>query len=695
MAQLIHQRYQFIQTLGAKNNGQVTLVGDTQQAGHPSYVLRQMHLPLKNPRQREFCLLLLHKQAQKLAQLSYDASVAHLRDHFVDGDYFYLVEEYIPGYSLEQKLSAGKRYSAKQAWQLVQELLKILEFVHSHDVIHRNIKPDRIIYRQTDHRIVLVGFGFFREIIYQTARQQALTALPLDPSVTAYMAPEQVAGKSQPNTDLYSVGLIAIQALTGLDAATIAQSLTPEMPAVPAWATKLALTPSAIAFLKKLAQPSLAQRYRSATAALQSMSPAGLLGSSLPPSSPPAAQLAPPLDPPPNGQSPPVRVKGKPLPPPPKPASSLVPVTPARPLPAKATAAAPTAPVSTESLAPTIAASPARTEPKPPRRQPPRVIWGLGVLGLTVLVILLVGQVPQRLVALYWLTRGAQHQAAADWDGALTAYDRVLDWRPGQPQAYFHRGQVYQSLGDNQAALDDLTTAIATENAHTAQAYYQRGNIRFAVGDYEGALADYTATLEREPTHAKAHVNRGTVYAALGKEPHALADYNQAVALAPDFAPAYLNRCLSRSNLGDQEGAIADCNQAINLRPTHPLAYQNRGLARRRLGDFQGAIADYNVAIELDAQDADPFYNRGLARQDLGDFQGAIADFTAAMVLDPEHVLVYYDRGLAYRATGQLELARRDLQAAAQHCLELGRVRCYEDARYALTTLDRAPEPAE
>jgi tetratricopeptide (TPR) repeat protein len=105
---------------------------------------------------------------------------------------------------------------------------------------------------------------------------------------------------------------------------------------------------------------------------------------------------------------------------------------------------------------------------------------------------------------------------------------------------------------------------------------------------------------------------------------------------------------------------------------------------RRRLNDFQGAIQDYNIAIQIDPTSPHPYYNRGLARQDLGDLTGAMADLSKAIALDPEYLFAFYDRGLLQARMGRPEQAITDLETAAQQCLDLGRVQCYEDARYQI-----------
>jgi len=343
-----------------------------------------------------------------------------------------------------------------------------------------------------------------------------------------------------------------------------------------------------------------------------------------------------------------------------------------------------------KSAAEKIAARPSR--PRPPKRPMRRwhgarkaLLWtGIGVVGL--LCVVLMGGWPQTLMARYFLEEGALQSRAGKERKAIAAYSRALTWKPKDAIAYYQRGMAYSRLDERSAALADLTKAIHL-SPENGEAYYQRGNLRLKLGDVRGAKDDYTQAIDLTSNLPQSYVNRGSARAALGDEEGAIADYTQALKRNPKLAAAYLNRCLSRSNLKRLQGALEDCSRAIDLRPNDSRAYQNRGLTHRRLEQFQRAIEDYNIAIQLDPNDSEPYYNRGLTRDDLGDKRGAIADYSQAIERNPQHLLAYYDRGEAYRALGDRDRAIQDFQQAAQHCLDLGKLDCYQDAQYQIEKL--------
>lgn len=699
MAQLLNQRYQFIQSLGVGSLGRTVLAGDTQKPGHPPCVLKELPLPSSNPKTLEFSLVLLKKKADHLRNVGKHPQIPQILDYFYEDQSFYLVEEYVQSTSLANKLADGQSLPPQQVIQLLQAVLPILDFIHQQGVIHRSLRPNSVLYRQSDQEIVLAGFGIFKEIHYQIFRQQGQSSPPLTNEVTAYIAPEQAIGKPIPTSDIYALGVIAMQALTGQTAQEIVQiSTTPrETPWEKLWVESSSL----LDVLKKMIHPSAGRRYQSATAVLNALEPLATL-----------THIATPKNGSLNGHhrngkvqdeatlsgseslstsSPPEK---RPPPPPRSPRSKRIrtkvqgPQVNEKDRNTDAIAASSPTPSSKPTPdTPSTHASEAPTD-SPMRKTPTR----LRMMGLGLLILFLTGgllmylRVPHKILGGYWLNQGLAQGEQGDWQTALESYNQALRWQPDNATLHYEKGKAHKSLEDRQAALDAFSTAIA-KDPQLEEAHYQRANVRYSMGDYEGAATDFDAALAVNPDNIKAYVNRGNTQAALGNEPQALADYNQAIERDEDFAPAYLSRCLSRSNLDDHTGALEDCNRAINLRPTHTFAYLNRGLVRRRLNDHEGAIADYNIAIELDDQDPEPFYNRGLARQDLGDLPGAIADFSAALELDPEHLMVYYDRGQAHAESGDMTAAQQDLKEAAQRCLSEGRLICYQDAQQAIQSL--------
>lgn len=631
--QLLGGRYKFIKVLGSDPQGHTYLVSDNQQPENSRCVVKRLKLPSKNPRTLKFLLLLLKKKAGSLQKIGKHDQIPQILSFFEENQVFYLVEEFIPGLSLADDLIPGHAWSETQVTQLLQEVLEILVVVHSWGLIHRCLKPSNLIRRQADGSWVLTGFGVFKQIRAEILRSQGPYTNGSDNGAAAYVPDEPVESQKPFHLDLYALGMIGIQALTGLSAVELhglQQSRTPHQPHLP-WHHLAQVSPELTAILDKMVHFNAEQRYQLAAEVQQDLQSYQVnLGQNH------LAQIF-----------------------------AEVPVT---------------------------VLTPADAPPGSPHGK--RRLWPVGLMAGA--IALLAGawftRLPQTLLAVHLLRQGQEYGQQGSEDQAIARYTQAIQNSPSDA-AYYNRGLAHYRLGNYQAALDDLTQAIQLD-PNNASSYYARANMRLELGDQQGAIADYTESIQRDGTAASAYVNRGSARADLGDDEGAINDYSQALQIDPTLVPAYLNRCLSRSNVEEHQQAIADCTQAINLQPNSVLAYQNRGLVRRRIGELTGAIADFNIAIRLDPSDADPYYNRGLAREELGDQQGAIADYTAAIEHNKNHPFAYYDRGLVRVRVGEETGAIADLEQSAKLCLDAGRMGCYNDAQYYLNQLQPTPPPS-
>lgn len=614
MRKLLGGQYQFIQVLGSSDLGCTYLAADVRISGHPKCVVKRHPLDKTNPRSRQIMLNLLHQKAKILEELTQHDRIPAILNYFSDREAFYLVQEFVPGHPLSTEMQPGYCLPERQGIYFLEEMLKILDFAHKHGAIHRSIKPSNIIRRHLDGKLLLVDFALVQEISTPDSEKQGIEAKNL-----IYIPLEQKAGQIQSNSDLYALGMILIQALTGLSA----EDLAVRKRAVEAkydscevfWPRSLRLQPQLRQILNKMVHPDYTQRYPNAAAVLADLEALR------------------------HGQ--PLRI-------------SKAKITP----------------------------------PQLPFKAHSGNKWmAIGLSLVSLLAIALVANIPQTFRIHYWLDRAQTEVQIGDDEAAIATYTRILQQQPDRETAYFNRGMAYLRLENWQAALADFSDAIAL-NPNSTQAYYQRGNVRFNLGDSTGAQQDYTAALERDRSFVKAYINRGSTHAALGQEKQAIADYTAAIELDETSAAAYLNRCLSYSNVGQQDNAIADCTTAINLRPNHPYSYQNRGLAYYRQQNWQRAIANFNIAIQLDPEDAESYYNRGLTRAKIGDWSGAIEDYSSTIQRSPHHLLAYYDLGLAYGELGDRTAARKNLQTAAEICLDAGKLDCYRDALYQIEQLE-------
>ncbi len=129
----------------------------------------------------------------------------------IDEQYFYLVQEFIDGQDLEQELLSKGAFSEKEVTEILQEVLKILDFVHHNGSIHRDIKPSNIM-RNNNGLLYLLDFGAVKIVTSNVSN-------PLAKSTGIYSMgfapPEQMAGAQVfPSTDFYALAVTCVTLLT-------------------------------------------------------------------------------------------------------------------------------------------------------------------------------------------------------------------------------------------------------------------------------------------------------------------------------------------------------------------------------------------------------------------------------------------------------------------------------------------------
>ncbi|MEL6468107.1 MAG: D-alanyl-D-alanine carboxypeptidase family protein [Cyanobacteria bacterium J06623_4] len=132
---------------------------------------------------------------------------------------FYIVQEHLSGHPLSQEITPGKKLSESYATKLLHDILVGLCAAHNQGVTHQNLHPRHIIRQDGDGQIFLTHFGtLYRLATSEIAADGTLKRVtPITPH--PYLAPEQLQPgyeqQPQPASDLYTLGLIAIEALTG------------------------------------------------------------------------------------------------------------------------------------------------------------------------------------------------------------------------------------------------------------------------------------------------------------------------------------------------------------------------------------------------------------------------------------------------------------------------------------------------
>ena len=277
LGKLLQGRYQVVQILSAGGFCQTYLAQDTYLPDHPTCVVKNLKLPSNHPDSLQTLRWLFTGEAQALKKLGNHDQIPQLLAYFEDNLEFYLVQEFIAGHSLSAELQPGYRWNQSQVIQMLQEILGILEFVHGHGLIHRDIKPSNIIRRQDD-RLVLIDFGSVKQAWTQVVTMQGQTittfAIGLPATIIigtpGYMPTEQRRGRPRINSDIYALGMIGIQALTGLNPTQLPEDLdTSEI----IWEDQAQVSADLASVLNKMVCYHFKERYQDAKEVLQALQP--------------------------------------------------------------------------------------------------------------------------------------------------------------------------------------------------------------------------------------------------------------------------------------------------------------------------------------------------------------------------------------------------------------------------------------
>jgi serine/threonine protein kinase len=135
--------------------------------------------------------------------------VVRVYDHGFSGEHPYIAMEYLSGGTLAVRMREGMTSLA--ALRLTSQIAKALDAIHAHDVVHRDLKPQNIMFRDNG-RPVIVDFGLAKDLASELdlTRQGEVMATP------RYMSPEQCMGmEADARSDLYSLGAIFYEMLSG------------------------------------------------------------------------------------------------------------------------------------------------------------------------------------------------------------------------------------------------------------------------------------------------------------------------------------------------------------------------------------------------------------------------------------------------------------------------------------------------
>ena len=211
---LLGGRYKILRVLAQGGFGRTYMAADTNRPGNPECVIKHLKPARSDEKFMRVARRLFDTEAEILEQLGRHPQIPQLLAYFEENQEFYLAEEFVAGHPLSDELPVDKRLPESYVLDLIKGILEVLAFIHEHRVIHRDIKPGNIIRREQDGKLVLIDFGAVKQIRPQENDDAEGRTVAI--GTKGYAPAEQYAGQPTLSSDIFAVGMIGIQALTGI-----------------------------------------------------------------------------------------------------------------------------------------------------------------------------------------------------------------------------------------------------------------------------------------------------------------------------------------------------------------------------------------------------------------------------------------------------------------------------------------------
>jgi eukaryotic-like serine/threonine-protein kinase len=580
-------RYQIIKPLGRGGFGQTFLAKDLHLPDRPLCVIKQLQPKVSDPLTLATAKRLFDREAQTLARLGDHKQIPRLFAHFEQDEEFYLVQEFIEGQLLDREITEGTKLSESSTIALLEDILQILVFVHEQNVIHRDIKPANLIRRSSDRKIVLIDFGAVKEVSNQVTNSQVQMSMTVAVGSRGYMPNEQLAGNPRYSSDIYAVGILGIQALTGIHPRNL--DTDPRTSEVIWLDYAMHVSPGLAAVLDCMVSYDFRDRYPTAAEALAALQelPKANARSVLP------SQR---------------RIET----PQPLPYKSEQPV----PLPSERQ----TEPIASSSQ-PRKLLNFAATVIPPTQTHVQSLNPGWIVAVFAVVGLGLTGWMARTLL----VSRSGSSSSDRNPITAVVPGNNLVSPSPKSSPAQ-----------DSAPTTEKMASVPSSTPTSVTDLLSQADRLRKA-GQYDKAIAAYDQAIATQPKVAQAQWGRCYTLNKLQRATEAIAACDAALAIKPNYPEALWSKGYAQDLQQRPQEALKNFEQAIALKPKFPEAWSNQGAALQKLHRYNEAIAAFDKATALEPNYGEAWANRGVALWSLGRRDEAIASIEKAIKLQPEN----------------------------------------------------------
>ncbi|PZV11862.1 MAG: hypothetical protein DCF22_13545 [Leptolyngbya sp.] len=567
LGKILGSRYQIRQHLGGGGFGQTYLADDLHLPGQPTCVVKQLKPKKVDPETFQSAKRLFDTEAQVLYALGSHSQIPRLFAHFEEEQKFFLVQEFIEGIVFNQELRQRTQFAEAEVLQLLQDILTVLEFVHQQQVVHRDIKPSNLIRRSQDHCLVLIDFGAVKQIGWANGELTHSTDSVAIGS-SGYMPNEQLAGMPCFSSDIYAVGILAIQCLSG----TYLQKLPKDLKTSEIlWRDRVQVSSELAAILDRMVRYDFRDRYPSATEALADLN--GLMGVTS------VADLL--------TEQTIVTLEGH-----------LVWLERGDEL------------FHQQRYREAVVAYDRVIQAS----SSDYVAWFKRGIALENLECYeeaadsyerVLQLQPEDYLA--WYKRGNAFERLQRSPEALQAYEQVVQLKPDNYWAWHDRGKMLETLNRFEEAVASYDRAVnlkpdfqvAIVSRKQLLSRLKQVDTLYHLQHYDEAIASCDRAIQDNPNDGLAWFMRGMAMENLQEWDHAIAAYQRVVEIQPDDHLAWFKQATLLATVKKTHEALIAFQQVVQLQPTNFWAWHDRGKLLEKLGQSEAAIASYDRVLQL------------------------------------------------------------------------------------------------
>ena len=537
---IIQEKYQLIRYLGGEAGICTYVAKNVRQESQPLSILK-----ILTPEQNQAAILLATAEArlgveiENLAKLRQLDRIPEIQEYFVDRENLYLIQEYVEGEDLQHIINRELVLNEEDVIAFLKDTAKSLIQIHKQKIIHGNIQPSSLIKRQADGKIVIVNFGAISEVV---------NLVP--DSKTGYIPPEQIAQKPVVASDLYALGMTAIQALTGMAPNTLDHN---SRTGAVIWQHKARVSQDLIAILDRMVKLDQRQRYQSASQVLRALkrirhqsqikswyvyivlTVLGSIG----------------------------LIFGRYL---------------WLQYEAIVLFAQADAQLESRQYEKAIQYYDQGFKKVGKNAKNFKVAWLRKATALSHLKryeeML---ETCDRGLKLnqsfyFWNCKGLALEGLQEYEQAILAYDQAIKLQPEFFEAWNNRGEAYTEIGQASEAKANFEQAIQLDEEKSYVPWYNLGKLHYQQGEYSQAMEAYEQATQVKDDYLPAIIGLGNAQKSARMNSAALESYQKAIEINRDSYEAWFGRGLVQESLRQYQEAIMSYERAISLRPNWDVA---------------------------------------------------------------------------------------------------------------------------